>query len=184
MAIILFLLFASRSCSGRVLENNLFTASDNPSTFNPILNSVVDDGSRLENDAVLHCGQDKSPWSGSSQKNVAENQNKFPSRLSPAVVQNKNMADEPLVSDIAEAVFRLLPRRKVRPSGASPIVNSMVTEQRLSKSKRSPGVGHMQIVRHKSQTTDGGVLKAHHSNGDDRRNKQSLRFTSIPGRGH
>jgi len=183
-AIILFLLFASPSCSGRLLENNLFIASDNQSAFNPNLNSVVDNGSRLEKDAVLHCDEEISPWSGSSEKSAAKDQNKLSSRLSPVIVQNKNKADEAPASDRAESVFHLLPKGNVTPSGPGPKVNSMVTEQRLSTSKRSPGVGHMQMVRPKSQTINGEKLKSHHSNGDDKRNKRKLRSTPSPGVGH
>jgi hypothetical protein len=60
----------------------------------------------------------------------------------------------------------------------------MVTEQRLSKSKRSPGVGHMQMIRPKSQNIEGDISKSHRSNGDDKGNKRKLRSTPSPGGGH
>lgn len=184
IAIISLLLFAGRSCSGRLLENNLFIASDNSWAFNPNLNSVVDDGSRLEKDAVLHCDQEISHWSSSSEKNSMKEQNELSFRLSPTDIQNKNKADESPASNKAEVVFHLLPKGKVTPSGPSPKVDSMVTEQRLSKSKRSPGVGHMQMIRPKSQNIEGDISKSHRSDGDDKRNKRKLRSIPSPGGGH
>lgn len=181
LAIISFLLVASHSCSGRLLENNQFIASANPSAFDPNLNSVVDDGSRLENDAILHCDQE---MSSSSEKNATKDENKLSFRLSPRRVQNNNKADESPASNKAEGVFHLLPKGKVTPSGPSPEVNSMVTGQRLSKSKRSPGVGHMQMVRPKSPKINGDILKSHHSKGDDKKNKRKLGSTPSTEGGH
>lgn len=184
VAIISFLFFAIHSCSGRLLENSLFIASANPSAFDPNLNSVIDDGSRLENDAIpRHCDQEISPWSSSSEKKATKlDENKLLSfRLSPASIQNNNKADElPSASNKADGVFHLLPKGKVTPSGPSPKVNSMVTGQRLSKSKRSPGVGHMQMVRFKSPAINGDILKSHHSKGDEKKIKRKLGSTPSP----
>lgn len=151
MAIISLLFLTCRICSGRLLQNNLFIASDNPLAFDPSLKSILDNGSRLQKDVELHCGQEIGPGSSSWEKNGMKDENKLSFRLSPRRVQNENKVDESPASNDAEGVFHLLPKGKVTPSGPSPKVNPMVTEQRLSKSKRSPGVGHMQMIRPKSK---------------------------------
>lgn len=181
LAIISFLIFTSPSCGGRLLENNLFIASDNSWAFNPNLNSVVDDGSRLEKDGVTNCHEEISPWSSSSQNNGTKEQKNLSFRLTPKATQNEKKADESPASNKAEAVFHLLPKGKVTPSGPSPKVNSMVTEQRLSTSKGSPGVGHMQMIRPKPQKINGDILKSHQST---KRNKRKLGSSPSPGGGH
>lgn len=181
LAIISFLIFTSPSCGGRLLENNLFIVSDNSWAFNPNLNSVVDDGSRLEKHAVPNCDEEISPWSSSLENNGAKEQKNLSFRLTPKATQSENKADESPASNKAEAVFQLLPKGKVTPSGPSPKVNSMVTEQRLSTSKRSPGVGHMQMIRPKPQKINGDILKSHQSN---KRNKRKLGSSPSPGGGH
>ena len=75
------------------------------------------------------------------------------------------------------------------PSRPSPKVNSMVTEQWLSASDKSPGVGHMQMIRPKSQTVNVDIPKSHHSHGVDqlqqgKSNKRKLGSTPSPGGGH
>jgi len=171
LAIISFLIFTSPCCSGRLLENNLFIASDNSWAFTPNLNSIVDDGSRLEKDAVQHCDEEISPWSSSSESAATKERKNLSFRLTPKATQNEKKADDSPASNKDEAVFQLLPKGKVTPSGPSPKVNSMVTEQRHSTSKRSPGVGHMQMIHPKPQKINDDILKSHQSNGVNKRNK-------------
>lgn len=190
LAISLFLFISGRS-SGRLLENSLFFESGNPSAFDPNLNSVVDDGSRLEtadghvNQGTVQCDEEKSPWSSSSTENATK-ENMLSFRLRPSVEKTKKPQLPADSTEKTEGVLNLLPKGAVTPSGPSPKVNSMVTEQRLSKSGNSPGVGHMQVFRHKSQE----IPKPQHKNaGDDhvQQNKtkeRKLGSTPSPGVGN
>jgi len=179
LVIISFLLFASRYCSARLLENDLFIAPANPSAFDPNSNSVADD--QVEKGAV-QCDQEDSHWSSSSAtspKNSVNAINNLSFKLSPNIQNIKNANEFP-ASNEAEGVSNLMPE-----GGPRLKVNSVqITEQRLSTSSHSPGVGHMQMVRHKIETRNADIFKSHHSNGDDKRNKRKLRSTSSPGVGH
>jgi hypothetical protein len=82
-------------------------------------------------------------------------------------------------------VFNLLPKGAITPSGPSPKVNSIVTEQRLSTSSNSPGVGHMQMTQPNSLALNTDILKSHHSHGYDhvqqeKKNKRKLGSTPSP----
>lgn len=192
LAIVSFLL-VSGFCSGRLLENSLFFDPGNPSAFDPNLNSVVADGSRLQTadghveQGPVKCDEEINLWSTSSTENVTK-ENTLSFRLStPSVEKAEKKPQLPADSaEKAEGVFNLLPKGTVTPSGPSPKVNSMVTEQRLSKSGNSPGVGHMQIFRHKSQHVD----KSNHSNAgekhfkQDKSNEQELVSNPSPGFGN
>jgi hypothetical protein len=187
LAIISFLLVSGRS-SARLLENNLFFESGNPSAFDPNLNSVVDDGSHLKttdghvDQGAVQCDEEKSRWSSSSTENVTK-ENTLSFRLKPTVEKTKNPQLPADSAEKAEGVLNVLPKGSVTPSGPSPKVNSMVTEQRLSKSGNSPGVGHMQIFGHKSQDNN----KSHHSNAgkeQDKSSERKLGSTPSPGAGN
>jgi len=162
LVIISFLLFASRYCSARLLENDLFIAPANPSAFDPNSNSVGDD--QVEKDAVQG-DQEDSRWSSSSAtspKNSVNAINKLSFKLSPNIQNIKKDSELP-ASNKAEVVLNLMseggPRLKVN--------FVRITERRLSTSSNSPGVGHMQMVRHKTETRDVDIIKSHHNNGDD-----------------
>jgi hypothetical protein len=170
-----FLLIAGRSNARFLMKNNLFISPDNLSVFDPKLNSVVDDDSSLdtacrhmEKDAV-ECAQEiLSPRSGSSAKS-ATNKKSSSFRLRPSV-QNTD-EKESSASNKAEGV------------------NSAVTEQRLSTSSSSPGVGHMQIIGHSLQTRNVNIIKSHDNNGDDhveqkKRYKRKLGSSPSPGGGN
>jgi len=181
LVIISFLLVASRCCSARLLENELFIAPANPSAFDPNSNSVADD--HVEKDAV-QCDREDSRCTSSSttsSKNSVNVINKLSFKLSP-IIQNIKNANEFRASNEAEGVSNLMPE-----GGPRLKVNSVqITEQRLSTSSHSPGVGHMQMVRHKTETRNADIFKSHHSNGDDhlQQNKRKLGSTPSPGVGH
>lgn len=185
LAIISFLHFAGHSsCSGRLLEKNLFIASDDPSTFDPNPKSFLDDGSSLQKEAVVHSDEEISPLSSSSEKNALKDEDKLSFEVSLTNVQTKSKANESPALNKAERVFHLLSKGKVTLPGFGPKVNAIMTEQRLSKSKRSPGVGHMQIIRPQSHTMNGYIMKSHHRNGDAKKDKRKLLSTSSTGAGH
>lgn len=192
LAIISFLLVSGRS-SGRLLENNLFFDSGNPSAFDPNLNSVVDDGARLQSadghvnqGTTVQCDEERSRWSSSSSTENATKENMLSFRLSPSVEKTKKPQLPADSAQKTEGLLNLLPKGAVTPSGPSPKVNSMITEQRLSKSGNSPGVGHMQVFRHKSQD----IPKPQHNNaGDDhvqqkKTKERKLGSTPSPGVGN
>jgi len=165
-----FLLIAGRSNARFLVKNNLLISPDNLSVFDPKLNSVVDDdssldtaGGHMEKDAV-ECAQELlSPRSGSSAKS-ATNKKSSSFRLRPSV-QNTD-EKESSASNKAEGV------------------NSVVTEQRLSTSSSSPGVGHLQIIGHSLQTRNVNIIKSDHSNGEKKRYKRKLGSTPSPGGGN
>lgn len=178
LAIVSFLLL-SGFCSGRLLENSLFLDPGNPSAFDPNLNSVVDDGSSQQTadghveQGAVKCDEEINLWSSSSTENVTKEKT-LSFRLSTPSVEKTEEPQLPADSaKKAEGVFNLLPKGAVTPSGPSPKVNAMVNE-RLSKSGKSPGVGHMQVFPPKSQHVD----KSHQSN------EHELFSTPSPGVGN
>jgi len=188
LIIISVLLIAGRSNGRLLLKNKMFIFPNNPSAFDPTLSSSVHDESTLhiangyvEKDAV-ECDQER----GSSEKS-ATNENKVSFRLSPSVRKTKKIESSALNN--VDGVLNLLPKGAVLPSGSTPNVNSMMTQQRLATSGNSPGVGHMQMIRPKSQTINVDIPKSHHTHGDDhaqqeKRNKRKLGSTPSPGGGH
>ena len=188
LIIISVLLIAGLSNGRLLLKNKMFIFPNNPSAFDPNLSSPVDDESALhtandhvEKDAV-ECDQER----GSSAKS-ATNENKVSFRLSPSVRKTKKIESSALNN--VNGVLNLLPKGAVLLSESSPNVNSMMTQQRLATSGNSPGVGHMQMIRPKSQKINVGIPKSHHSHGDDyaqqeKRNKHKLGSTPSPGGGH
>lgn len=184
LIMISFLLVAGRSSGRLLMQNSLFISPDNPSTLDRNLNSLLSSESTLQNadghvekDAV-QCDQEISPRSSSSTEN-ATNEKESSASLSPTVQKTKK--GESSESNKAGAgVFN-----KVTPSRPSRKINSTVTEHQLSStSSKSPGVGHMQMIRHKSQTRKVDILKSQRSDGDDKSNNRKLGSTPSPGVGN
>jgi hypothetical protein len=156
-----FLLIARRSNARFLMKNNVFIAPDNLSVFDPKLNSVVDNdsslrsaGGHMEKDAVERVQEILSPRSGSSANSA----------------NNKKLLSFRLISSV-----RNTDKMESSASNKAGGVNSMVTEQRLSTSSSSPGVGHMQIMRHNLQTRNVNIIKSHHNNGDYHLKKSNKR---------
>ena len=89
------------------------------------------------------------------------------------------------VSNKVDGLFNLAPKEAETPLGPSRNVNSMVTQRRLSSSSNSPGVGHMQMTRRKSED----IMKSHQSHGEDqvkqkRKTKRKLGSSPRPGDGN
>lgn len=177
LLIIISFLFVAGHTNARFLkDNNLFIGPDGISVVVPGANSLVDDKSSLQTangnmvKDPLGCVQEiLNPRSDRSSKSAA-NKKSLSFRLNPTVPTTLKM-ESSASSNKAEGV------------------NSMVTEQRLSTSSNSPGVGHMQINHHNSQSRNVNVMKSHHSNADDhlqqkKSNKRKLGSTPSPGDGH
>jgi hypothetical protein len=186
LIMISFLLIAGRSNGRLLVKNNQFISPDNPSGFDPSVDSLVDDGSRVhtadghvEKNAVQY-DRERSPGSSLS-VNSATKEQKLSFRLSTSVQKTENIKPN--------SVFNFLQKGRVTPPGSSPIVNSMVDEHELSTSKGSPGVGHMQMIRSKSQTIRVRILKSDDGQGDDHvqqetSNMQTLGSNPSPGGGN
>ena len=158
--VIISILFISGCCySARLLQNDLFIAPPSPPSFDQNLNSVAD--GNVEKDAVL-CHEDNRPWSRSSSS--FNEINKLSFKLRPTV-QNKKNGDELPASNEAKRALNSIPK-----DNPSHKVDSLqITEQRLSTSSNSPGVGHMQMIRHKSNAGNIDIFKSNHSSTRDDR---------------
>ena len=159
------LLAADRSSGRLLMKNTLFIFPDNPSAFNPNLNSFISDESTVHTPyghvgkEAVDCDQETSPWKISSAQKT----------------------QSPTTAGKLEG--------SVTPFGHIHKVNSKLIEQRLSKSGNSHGVGHMQMIRLESQRLNGDILESHHSHGDDlmqpkMSNKRKLGSSPSPGGGH
>eukprot|EP01018_Ginkgo_biloba_P015226 Gb_22637 [translate_table: standard] len=82
-----------------------------------------------------------------------------------------------------KVVFNQFPKGPVTPSGPSHKGYAMINQQRLSRSKHSPAVGHMQV---QYSPTINGVLKSRQSPGVGRmqKRKRVLKSVPSPGVGH
>lgn len=165
-----FLLIIGRSNGRLLMEKNQFNSPDNPSDFNPNLETLVDNGSHGHADKdAAECDEEICPSSSSSAKR-ATNKSTSSFKLKQNIQKTKK-PKLPATPNGTEGVFNLLQKGEETPSGRSPKVNLVkMTVQRLSKSRLSPGVGHMRMI--------------HDSSRDGKSNKRKLGSSPSPGGGH